>query len=340
TPAINDVVLKVGNLDLGNLAVGENYIEEAKLPRIRDLTDSAIREKLGDSINIPKGENIATIAPKLYSNTSIGGTSIVAVGIDPEAEQSIKSWWEVRGKYPEQPDEAILGQTASKALKLGAGDTVLIGNQEMKIVGVITETGSDDDYQVFLPLATAQHIFNKEGLISSVDIRALCNGCPVEIIAGSINNSLAGVRAVAIKQIAHNEMNLIDKMNNFMRALAGITLLISVFGVVNAMVSSVHERIKDIGIMKAVGASRSQIVRMFLYEAVIVGLAGGIIGYGIGTLLSYLVGPLVFEGVEIVYILDYLPYALGIAVAVAVVASVYPAFRASQIKVADSIRSM
>lgn len=149
----------------------------------------------------------------------------------------------------------------------------------------------------------------------------------------------SGVRAVAIKQIANNEMNLMGKMNDFMMALAGITLLIGTFGVINTMVSSVHERIKDIGIMRAVGASRNQIIKMFLYEAVVVGVIGGIIGYGFGTLLSYLVGPLIFEGVTIAYVMDYLPASLGIAIAIAVIASMYPAFRASQIKVADSIRS-
>ncbi|MDY6912014.1 MAG: FtsX-like permease family protein, partial [Chloroflexota bacterium] len=339
TPAINDIGLSIGNLDLGNLSVGENYIDEMSLPRIRKITDGAIRGELGDSLGIPEGEDIATIAPKLYINTNIGSTSIVAVGFDPSAERFIKTWWTVEGEFPEQQDEAIIGQTASEVLGLNWGDNVVIGGQEVKVVGIIGLTGSDDDYQVFLPLQTAQRIFDKEGLVSSVDIRALCNGCPVEVIADSINGNITGVRAVAIKQIANNEMNLMGKMNDFMMALAGIILLIGTFGVINTMVSSVHERIKDIGIMRAVGASRNQIIKMFLYEAVVVGVIGGIIGYGFGTLLSYLVGPLIFEGVTIAYVMDYLPASLGIAIAIAVIASMYPAFRASQIKVADSIRS-
>jgi putative ABC transport system permease protein len=223
---------------------------------------------------------------------------------------------------------------------LNPGDTVLIKEEPFTIVGIINETGSNDDYQLFIPLATAQRIFSKDGLISAVDIRALCNGCPVEIIADEINANIPGVRAVAIKQIANNEMNLISKMNSFLMTLAGITLLIGAFGVVNTMMSSVHERVKDIGIMKAVGGSRGQILRMFLYEAFIIGVVGGFAGYLAGTLLSYVMGPLIFDGVSITYILDYLPAALGIAIGVAVVASVYPAFRASQIKVADSIRSL
>jgi putative ABC transport system permease protein len=92
--------------------------------------------------------------------------------------------------------------------------------------------------------------------------------------------------------------------------------------------------------MKAVGASRGQIVRMFLYEAVVVGLIGGIIGYIAGTLLAYLIGPLIFEGLSVSYSLQYLPAAVGLAILVAVVASAYPAYRASKISVADSLRSL
>jgi len=340
TPAIEDVELNVGTLELGNLGVGENYIPQSTLPQIREITDTAIREYVGDSINVPEGDPIASIAPHLYTNTKIGEASVIVVGFDPNTEPAIKTWWDVRGEYPKQANEAVIGATASQVLKLNPGDTVLIKEEPFTIVGIINETGSNDDYQLFIPLATAQRIFSKDGLISAVDIRALCNGCPVEIIADEINANIPGVRAVAIKQIANNEMNLISKMNSFLMTLAGITLLIGAFGVVNTMMSSVHERVKDIGIMKAVGGSRGQILRMFLYEAFIIGVVGGFAGYLAGTLLSYVMGPLIFDGVSITYILDYLPAALGIAIGVAVVASVYPAFRASQIKVADSIRSL
>jgi putative ABC transport system permease protein len=104
--------------------------------------------------------------------------------------------------------------------------------------------------------------------------------------------------------------------------------------------SSVYQRVRDIGIMKSVGASRSQIVKMFLYEAIVIGLIGGILGFIVGTALAYLIGPLIFEGLAVNYALQYLPAALGLAILVSVVASVYPAYRASKISVADSFRSL
>jgi len=177
-------------------------------------------------------------------------------------------------------------------------------------------------------------------LVSSIDIRALCNACPTSDIASAINENMAGVRAIAVKQIAETEMGMLEKVSRFLFALAAITLAVGCFGVVNTMTTSVHERIKDIGIMKAVGASRNQVMKIFFYEAIIIGVAGGLLGYVTGTLLAYIVGPLIFGGVAISYAPQYFLPSLALATLIAVIASVYPAFRASRIKVADSFRSL
>jgi putative ABC transport system permease protein len=337
TPAVSDLDLQLGDLRLGTLAIGDNYFAEDKLLEIRRIADGAIREAL----NIQDEGNIAAIAPKLYIDTEVQGASVMVVGFDPEQERLIKTWWTVsEGRYTEGPDEAVLGTTISKSLDVGVGDTILLGEQGVTVVGVLGETGSNDDYHMFVPLETVQRTFAKEGLVSAADIRALCSACPAEDIAGMINEDVPGVRAVAVRQIAETEMNLVTKVNRFMLTLASITLVVGAFGVVNTMISSVHERIRDIGIMKAVGASRRQIVRMFVYEAIGVGVVGGILGYLAGTLLSYVIGPLIFDDLAVAYDLQYLLPALGLAILVAAAASVYPAFRASQIRVADSLRSL
>jgi putative ABC transport system permease protein len=336
-PAINNLDMKLGNLSMGTLTVGENYIQEDQLPKIRQIADSKIREAL----KITDEGDIATIAPALYENTKVNGISLVVVGIDSQEELKVKTWWEVdQGEYLKGPDEAIVGALAANALKLSVGDTIALNGSSVKVAGILKETGATDDYQVFVPLSTVQKAFNKEGVISSLDIRALCNACPVEMIADSINQNIPGVRAIAVKQIAQSEMGLVEKMNGMMFALAGITLVVGMFGVVNTMMSSVHERIKDIGIMRAVGASRKQIVKIFIYEAVLVGIIGGIAGYLLGTAMAYIIGPLVFEGTTVYFVPQYFPVALVLAIFVAVAAAVYPAIKASEIRVADSFRSI
>lgn len=336
-PAISNLDMKLGDMSLGTLSVGENYISEEKLPEIREIADGEIRKAL----DIDDEGDIAIIAPKLYINTKIDEMSVMLVGVEPEEEVKLKTWWRLHeGKYLEGKDQALVGAIAAEILKLKVGDSIPLNGANVTVAGILEETGSNDDYQVFVPIETLQRAFGKEGLVSSVDIRALCNACPVEIIANGINQNIPGVRAVAVKQIAAAEMGMMEKMSKFLLALAGITLAVGLFGVVNTMMTSVHERIKDIGIMRAVGASRNQIVKVFIYEAIIIGIIGGIIGYVAGTLLAYAVGPLIFEGTTVAYVPQYFFLALALAIVVAVMATVYPAFRATRIKVADSFRSL
>ena len=336
-PAISSVDAALGNLNMGSLAVGDNYIPESVIPRIRQIADGMIRETL----DIKDEGNIATIAPKLYVKTEVKGTSLLAVGIDTKEERSIKTWWEIRkGHWIEQSDEIIIGAQVAQILSLDIGDKISLNGTEVTVAGILEETGAGDDIQVFVPLPTLQKAFNKEGVISSIDVRALCNGCPVENIAAGINNTIPGVRALAVSQVAKTEMGMVDKMSKFMFALAGITLLIGAFGVVNTMMTSVHERIKDIGIMRAVGASRNQIIKVFIYEAVLIGIIGGILGYALGTLTAYAAGPLVFEGATVTWNPQYLLLSLLLSIFVAIASAAYPAYRATTIKVSDSFRSL
>lgn len=105
-PAVNTLDMKLGNVNLGQLSVGENYISQYQLPEIRKIADGEIRKAL----DIKDDSDIATIAPELYVNTRIKGTSVTVVGMEADHEKTIKSWWLVKqGAYiePGHPEQAI-----------------------------------------------------------------------------------------------------------------------------------------------------------------------------------------------------------------------------------------
>ncbi len=338
-PAISTLDMKLGSVNLGQLSVGENYISQDRLPEIRQIADSEIRKAL----DIQGAEDIATIAPKLFVQAKIKEHTVTLVGVQPKHEMAIKTWWMVgQGDYFDQNrhDQVLAGSVAAELLDIKVGDSLDLNGAKVTVAGILDETGSNDDYQLFADLETVQTAYNKPGMLSVIDVRALCNGCPVDVIANGVNNQIPGVRAVAVKQVAEGEMGMVERVNRFMMALGGVTLLIGLFAVITTMLSSVNERIKDIGIMRAVGASRWQIIRVFIYEAVIVGIIGGILGYLGGSGLAFLVGPLIFEGATVSIVPAYFPVSLGLAILVAVLATIYPAHRASRIKVADCFRSL
>jgi len=217
-PAISNVDMQLGGLSLGTLSVGENYIAEETVSQIREIADGEIREALG----LDDEGDIATIAPKLYVSTEVNGTSVMVIGVVPQEEINIKTWWRVgEGEYLNHADQALVGAFAAELLGLSSGDQVALNGADVTVVGILEETGSDEDYQIFVPLETLQRAFDKEGLISSMDIRALCNACPVVVIADSINNTIPGIRAIAVQQVATAEAEMMGRINRFMLALAG-----------------------------------------------------------------------------------------------------------------------
>src|SRR3990170_3856730 len=118
-PATKTIDNGLGDLSLGTMNLGDNYISEDKVPLIRQITDHMIKEALG----ITDPGNIASVAPKLYMNAEMKGASIVAVGIDPEEQFKVNTWWQVaKGEYLDTGDQALLGSQAAAMLNLNVGD--------------------------------------------------------------------------------------------------------------------------------------------------------------------------------------------------------------------------
>ncbi|MFW6056479.1 MAG: ABC transporter permease [Chloroflexota bacterium] len=335
SPSTENLAMSMGSLSLGSVTVGENHIPQETVGTIQALADDAIRRDMGLTGPGP----IATVAPRLYVASSVNDVPVTFVGVVPEKEIQIRSWWKIaEGSYLVTPDGVLAGALSAAVLDLAPGDSIAIAGHGLTVEGVLEESGAEDDYALFVSLDTMQSLSGKTGVVSTVDVRALCNGCPVEMIAASLNSEIPGVRAVAIRQVAEAEMGVQAKLRGLMLGLAGITLFVGLFGVANVMSGMVTERRKDIGIMRAIGASRQQIVRIVMYEAVVLGVLGGVAGYAAGLLLARLVGPLVLDGVHIVPVFMHLPIALALAVMVASTAALQPALAAARMRVADAVR--
>ncbi len=334
-PQTNSIPLIEGSTTLGSISTGENYIDESKLPNIYTIENSA---------------NLAVVSPRLYGIANIGSSTsspVILMGVDPKEEPKIKAWWKLDGRWISAEDgertEVMLGSDIAKPLGLVVGSTISLTNGnnsvDADVVAVIETTGGSEDGYIITSLKTAQYLFDNEGKISSIEVRALCNDCPVEEMSRQIEAALPNVEARAMSQIVQSEMALIKRTRSSAMAVSIITLLVSALTVASTMLASVNEKLKEIGIMRAVGASDIQIVSMLLFEGAIIGAIGGSVGFVLGTLVSFVAAPLLLSVTPSpIWIL--LPAAAGVSIAVGMVASVIPAKRAVSIDPAEVLRSV
>ncbi len=337
--------------DLRAFGIGTGqYLPEASLPEIERVYQHAIRLGWERKGGLLIGEGTiggldplqpATFAPRLYEQTVVKGQPVVVAGIDPAAEFKARFWWETgRGGYLNGHDEAMAGYLFARITGIRPGDTLEINRTPLLVVGVLTATDSPDDYMVFITLPTAQQIFAKPGLISIVNVRAMCNYCPIGEAEIAINQKVAGVRATSQRETAMVQHKLFRNTTMLVLGLALVAFLVSIMAIFNHIMGTIHSRVREIGLLKVLGASRRQLIGLFFYEAIYVGVLGGAIGFGLGVGGAYLVAPVVFEGAVVEPDLIYLPAAIGLATLASIAASLYPAFHVSRLSVVEAFKTL
>jgi putative ABC transport system permease protein len=283
----------------------------------------------------------ATFAPRLYEETVVKGKDVIAGGVVLDKELIARFWWDIsEGRFMENDNEAIVGRLFATVTETKVGDTLELGQSKVTVTGILKETDSPDDYMVFLPLRAIQAIFGKQGKISMINVRAMCPKCPVGDAAVEINKKILGVRATSQMEIATAQSQIFQKTAALLVSFVVAALIISSIGVFNIILGSIHSRLRDIGLLKTMGASRGQLVRLFLYEAIFIGITGGIIGFVIGSGLSYVVGPILFKDIAIKVSPRFFLIALLLGTVTTIAASIYPAIYASKIRVAEAFKSL
>jgi len=316
------------NVPYGSVTVGSSTFDEATLKNLETIENAV---------------NIRIVSPKLFGQTEYEESNLLMVGVNADDERLLKVWWDISGEIPEPgSDETLLGSEVYSALELSIGSSIDLNDRAFTVTGYLSETGSNDDYTVFLPLATAQEMMGLPGKVSVVDIGALCSDCPVEEISKQIMDAIPGVKATPVKQAVETRMMAVEQAASFSLGLASVVLVAGCIGVMNTMVSSVHQRRREIGVFLSLGADSSFVYRIFLFEAVLLGLAGGLLGAGLGLASSVLLGPLVLSTATSIGNVPrfVVPLSLAISVVACLVASLYPTWRATKIDPVSALKAI
>jgi putative ABC transport system permease protein len=326
TPRADDLSLSYGGVTVGGVSYDVKDLPADAAARIRTIKDR---------------ESISAVAPKLLGAVRVEGAAqpVLLVGVDFPAEFQMKKWWDVTGRKPSHEDEVILGAMLAQKLGKQPGDGLTLNGQLFRVAGVLHELGGQEDKLVFGDLKTAQRLLKQPDRLSLIEVSALCNTCPIEEIVAQINQALPTAKAVAVMQAVRNREETVNRLDRFSVAVGAVVVLIGTLVVLTTMMSSVNERTREIGIFRAVGFRQRHIIRLVLLEALVISLAGGLLGYVAGVLVARLTAPLMAGGAVTVGWNPLLGLAAVTASAVVgLLASAYPAYRAAQLDPAEALR--
>jgi putative ABC transport system permease protein len=229
---------------------------------------------------------------------------------------------------------AIIGNTFAKNTKLEIGDEIDYNNEtKFEIVGIIEKTGKDVDNMVFVPLKTMQEI---EGEIDVQRIRVIADQNMVEDVSREIGFEVSDVNVLSYKELIRQITDALNSINLAVIGIGSISAIVAGLMVMVVMLMSVTERRREIGIMKAIGATKNMILKQFLLESLIIGLIGGTFGIILGSISALLLKAIFNFPSAINLWLIFI--ALGFALFITILAGFYPAWKASRLDPIESLR--
>jgi putative ABC transport system permease protein len=258
----------------------------------------------------------------------------------------LKPNWKIKGSWFKDENSIILGSEIARLEKREVGDKIYIESidKEFVISGILERTYSQDDGFYFLPIEAAQKFFKKEGKLTAVGVQ-LWDLAQIDKVKARLE-TLPDVYVVPAEQMSKEILKLVGGTKALMYSILFIVLMVSILGLLNTILMATFERQKEFGYLRCVGADRIDLIKLILLETATLCVAGGIIGFGFGFILS--------SGMD-QWIRQFLPYvpagkllrpnlnivliSSGIVLGLGLVAGLYPGYRASKASPMEAIRN-
>ena len=303
------------------------------------ITDEQVEEIL----DVPGVKDAVPLAFKIVGSASIGfSQSEVVIGIPPDKTdyftgERIKMY---EGRNLETGDEyeAVIGKDIAEKYNLGVGDEYDVENEPFSIIGILEKTDDSElDSGIIVPLEPLRdllHLEDEVPLIYAIpeDI------ADTEIVADNIKDLFEDINAVTDLELSRQVGAMVSNIRLFTMGIAAIAAIVGGLGVMNTMIMAVMERRREIGVMKALGATKRMILMQFLTESSLMSLFGGIIGVVLGTLLSIGIG--IFSGFSVTPVVTPALALTGVAFAflLGIVGGIYPSRKAANLDAVEALR--
>jgi putative ABC transport system permease protein len=262
------------------------------------------------------------------------------VGVYFEEEKKIKSWWEVFGEYPSVENEVLIGSDVAEVLKISTGSEINIHENNYFVSGVIKTTGSQDDNIIFGDFTNFSSLLKKINDVTMVEVSALCSDCPIDTIIEQIKEILPEADIKSIGQVMKQKMETTKQFEKFAITITIVIVLIISALVFTSMMGSVSSKKQEIGIFRAIGFTKSNIIFIILSEAIIISFIAGIIGSFAGMGISYFALPQLTD----ISIIEFNPLFILIStvsvILLCLIATLYPAYSAAEMDPVTAINSL
>ena len=318
-----------------------------------------------DSLNeLAQNEAISYVAPisTVSGTVKAGATTYddgVVQGTTPGYE-SIRNWTVAEGRFLQQPDidnrsfVAVIGSEAATEMygtTHAVGETFSLNGYTITVVGVLAEVGSSasgsNDNQILIPFTLAQRLSNQTS-ISSFYVSAVSSSQVAQaqaVVESYLEKAFANynTNSFGTQYSVFNQSEMLSTLSEttntltlMLGGIAAISLLVGGIGIMNIMLVSVSERTREIGIRKAIGAARGNILMQFLIESLVVSLMGGVLGLAISVAAVNALAPVLQMTLTIPVNVAWM--AIGFSVFIGVVFGMYPANKASKLRPIEALR--
>ncbi len=259
------------------------------------------------------------------------GEQVIVVGTDFTLLHQLYSAWRLSGSAAMGgPSEAVIGERVAEQLRLGRGDDLALeiggGGNTTQIrvkIAAIVSTGGPEDGQVFLPLSRLQEALGIDGGISLAELRVDGSTQEIEAVAARIADAFPKLDVRPVREIVYSEGQVLNTIRWLLLTLTMIILAITALCLIATITAIVLERQREIGLMKALGASDRLLMGFFLAEVGVLASAGSLVGFGLGAILSRFLGVQLF-GIPLDLHWPALPWVTLTTVGVALVAAWSP----------------